>query len=218
MPYRALRGGVCAAAATPFADIANEADAAARKYHQKLLSRCGPDGLWDPSSIAKKALYHGIDVYEDLYFVKRQLIGLAIAGLFHLWEKLSKEMIDIEVRHITTKLPSSEEIAAKWKIKHIRRTLDRRGLLIDDHIWREIHIAELLTNTIKHGGGPSCSKLKNEAPELFDQHYLGWTLMEPRLEWLLLDREKFERFSKCFLQFWQNIPRSITYSSIDEPV
>jgi hypothetical protein len=109
-----------------FADIANEADASARKYEQKLMSRCDPHDLWDPSSIAEQALHHGTDVYEDLYFVKRQLIGLAIAGLFHLWEKLSKEMIDIEVRHVTTKLPSSEKIA-NWEINYIQRTLNSRG-------------------------------------------------------------------------------------------
>jgi hypothetical protein len=92
------------------------------------------------------------------------------------------------------------------------------GLLIDDHIWTEIKIAGLLTNAIKHGGGRSCSELRKEAPELFDEDYLGWTGIEPRVEWLLLDPEDFERFGKCFIQFWQNCPRSITYSSIDEPV
>jgi hypothetical protein len=36
---------------------------------------------------------HAESVYSDLEFVRRQITGLAVAGLYHLWERLLKEFL-----------------------------------------------------------------------------------------------------------------------------
>ncbi len=192
-----------------FADIEGEADAAATEHYEATLLQSNSEGLGDPSTIAEWAQDHGITTYEDLYFVRSQLIGLAVAGLFHLWEKFSKDMFDVEVRHVT-ELPASATIQ-KWQFCDIRQNLKKIGFLIEEHIWKEIHIAGLLTNTIKHGGGRSCSQLAEIAPEFFDQDCLRWfKKTEQRVEWLKLAPEHFERFAECFVEYWKNMPRSIT--------
>src|SRR5712691_616636 len=78
-----------------FANIEPEATAAAEALFNERMNRvCGPDGPdEDAGSVADDAREHGFSVYSDLEFVRRLVTGLAIAGLYHLWERLLKEFL-----------------------------------------------------------------------------------------------------------------------------
>jgi hypothetical protein len=48
----------------------------------------------DEGAVADDAEEYGHRVYADLEFVRQQVTGLAIAGLYHLWERLVKKFIE----------------------------------------------------------------------------------------------------------------------------
>jgi hypothetical protein len=72
-----------------FDHIEEEANAATEKAWEATMSSpvCNEDV--DPSVYAEAAQEYGLEVYENLQFTRQQLLGLAAAGLYHLWERTS---------------------------------------------------------------------------------------------------------------------------------
>lgn len=85
-----------------FHDIEAEADAASEAYFNSRMNQmAGEDGPWeDEGAVAEYAQEHGLSVYTDLEFVRQQVTGLAIAGLYHLWERLVKEFLETSFRAV----------------------------------------------------------------------------------------------------------------------
>lgn len=74
-----------------FANIEEEADAVGDAYYDtKMNEPASDDNGPDKGEIADDAEDFSQRIYGDLAFVKREVTGLAIAGLFHLWERLIK--------------------------------------------------------------------------------------------------------------------------------
>jgi hypothetical protein len=60
------------------------------------------DAYWvDEEAVAEYAQEYGLSVYTDLEFVRQQVTGLAIAGLYHLWERLVKEFLETHSEQLT---------------------------------------------------------------------------------------------------------------------
>src|SRR5207248_1861788 len=82
-----------------FSDIEAEAEAASEAYFNERISE--PVGYHDADfdyDVHEECVYeasqaHGECVYTDLEFVRRQITGLAVSGLYHLWERLLKEFL-----------------------------------------------------------------------------------------------------------------------------
>jgi hypothetical protein len=181
-----------------FADIESEADQAEQEYINNATSRRD----FDPESVGEAALGHGVGVLQDLHFIRGQLIGLAAAGLFHLWEKLCKEFLDTELRSIT-QMPT-HDVIANFDFNSVCSELIRVGIHIRPKIKDDIDVLRRLANTVKHGDGTSCQCLAAMMPELF----FNPLFLPATASMLDLKPEHFERFSTAVLQFWEHIPRT----------
>ena len=68
-----------------FDNIEVEAEKASEEYYDRKMDAPAPDDSGpDESGIAESAEDYGIDLYTDLNFVKREVTGLTISGLYHL--------------------------------------------------------------------------------------------------------------------------------------
>jgi hypothetical protein len=97
---RAYSSGFADRVLPGFQDIEAEADAASEAYFNGRMNQmANEDGPWeDEEAVAEHAQEHGLSVYTDLEFVCQQVTGLAIAGLYHLWERLVKEFLETSFR------------------------------------------------------------------------------------------------------------------------
>src|SRR5438309_10603571 len=78
-----------------FQDIEAEAEAAGEEYFESRMNReASEDDGVDEGAVADDAQEYGLSLYADLEFVRQQVTGLAIAGLYHLWERLVKKFIE----------------------------------------------------------------------------------------------------------------------------
>jgi len=71
-----------------FDHIEEEAGAEQEKAWEAAMSSPACDENLDSSDYAEAAQEYGVEVYESLQFTRQQLLGLAAAGLYHLWERL----------------------------------------------------------------------------------------------------------------------------------
>jgi len=104
---RAYSSGFADRVLPGFRDIEAEADAASGAYFDSRMNQVvSEDEPWvDEGAVAEDAQEHGFSVYTDLEFVRQQVTGLAIAGLYHLWERLVKEFLETSFRAVDPPVP-----------------------------------------------------------------------------------------------------------------
>jgi hypothetical protein len=111
----------------------------------------------------------GFSVYRDLKFVREQVTGLAIAGIYHLWERLLKEFIVNPYRFDgpTNVLPTKEEVF-KADFPKLEAVLHEVGWTIKtEGFYSDLDRLRLVANVVKHGDGPACKALLEKAPDMF---------------------------------------------------
>jgi len=163
----------------------------------------------DPSfSIVEDAYAHGLAVYDDLMFLRSQLIGLSIAGLYHLWERLIKRFITAELRQGGADV--TKEIA-KWVFSDICDALTQFGFAVRDQpFYSRLNQLRLVANAVKHGSGSSWDQLREELPELSR----GWKFAPGSLIGFEYDEPEFnethlENLSKAVVEFWEALPERL---------
>src|ERR1700737_2552465 len=99
---RVYSSGIADRVLPVFQDIEAEADAASEAcFESRMNQEASEDESWvDEGAVAEYAQEHGFGVYTDLEFVRRQVTGLAIAGLYHLWERLVEEVLETSFRAV----------------------------------------------------------------------------------------------------------------------
>jgi hypothetical protein len=126
---------------------------------------------WSDTDNDRTAFEHGLSVYSDLKFVREQVTGLAVAGLYHLWERLIKEFIINECRSDKpTKqdvLPTNDAVL-KADFPKLKEFLKSVGWSIKTgDFYPDLDYLRLVANVVKHGDGPSCKALLEKAPGMF---------------------------------------------------
>jgi len=165
------------------------------------------DESWvDEEAVAEYAQEHGLSVYTDLEFVRQQVTGLAIAGLYHLWERLVKEFLETSFRAVDPPVPPQKvrhanfNVVVGWLRERFGWDIEAEGFFAD------LHQLHLVANVVKHGPGDSCKALLDKAPELFRDviHLWGNDLREA--DDLRLEREHFVKFTGSVVQFIECFP------------
>ena len=196
-----------------FENIEAEADAAAAAFYERAMSQPswegeGPDG----SEIADAAIGHGMEVYGDLEFVRQQLIGLATAGLYHLWERLLKEFIVREFRYYSPP-PIRPDQVRRVDFAKLEQLLRELGWAIrGEEFYDDLDCLRLVANTVKHGDGPSCDDLAQKAPGLFRDYGHDWLNSKRRADDLELKKEDFVRFAAAARTFFERFPARLEAS------
>jgi hypothetical protein len=174
-----------------FQNIEQDAETFSEQEYDRLHSSPGwdggPDGT-DIYDIAEQAHDEGIARYEDLMFAKGQVMVLATAGLYHLWEKTIKSFIIREFQNCPNrclgKIYRGEPIEDVEAIQSANFPAICRWLgqwsfsecKDKKEIRNNLQILNLIANTAKHGGGQSCKQLFEKHPEFFKglyQEYLS---------------------------------------------
>jgi hypothetical protein len=147
-----------------FDTIESESEAHMNRLYQEL-GRMPYDDSIDMSDVAEWAQEQGVEYYESLSGVRQSIIGIALAGLYHLLEQqigffLRKEVLDSwEVNEMSI-IPTKE----------LSDRLASKGIVVPDlPSWPRIDQLRLIANAIKHGEGRSVEQLRTIRPDLFEE-------------------------------------------------
>jgi hypothetical protein len=204
---RAYSSGFADRVLPGFQDIEAEADAASEAYFDSRMNQMAEDEPWeDEGAVAEHAQEHGLSVYTDLEFVRQQVTGLAIAGLYHLWERLLKEFLEKSFRAVDPPVTPKTVRHAKFKVVVVWLR-ERFGWDIEaEGFFADLHQLYLVANVVKHGDGDSCKALLDKAPELFRDSIHLWGNDLRGADDLRLEREHFVKFTGSVLQFIECFP------------
>jgi hypothetical protein len=193
-----------------FDDIEADADAAASAYFEEQMNQpTGYDGPYDdPGAVADDAQEHGFSVYSDLEFVRTEVTALAVAGLYHLWERLLKNFLVREFEPYDPPIATDKLRRAEFVILGdilIKHGWDIKGRDFYD----DLDTLRLVANVVKHGDGKSCDDLLEKAPQMF--HDFGNLCMNDRrgADHLELRKEDFLRFVAAVLGFFEQFPERL---------
>ena len=205
--HRALAKGIQDKLMPAFSHIESEANAFADREYKRLSSLPSADDDFDMGEVAETAIDRGIERYGDLAFAEGQLRVLAIAGLYHLWERALKEFF---VRTLGWEGFPRKQIdkIQNAKFDELIDTLEKYGFLVKKECFFDrLDIVRLVTNTCKHGEGHSFEKLVDKAPELLRSRYrLEPPLFSPHPDDLWIDDQKFADLERAIERFWYVMP------------
>jgi len=205
---RAYSSGFADRVLPGFQDIEAEADAASEAYFDSRMNQiASEDEYWeDEGAVAEHAQEHGLSVYTDLEFVRQQVTGLAIAGLYHLWERLVKEFLEKSFRAVDPPVPPRKVRHADFKVV-VGWLRERFGWDIEaEGFFADLHQLYLVANVVKHGDGDACKALLDKASELFRDIINLWGNDLRGADDLRLEREHFVKFTGSVLQFIECFP------------
>jgi hypothetical protein len=205
---RAYSSGFADRVLPGFQDIEAEADAASEAYFNSRMNQvASEDGPWeDEGAVAEHAQEHGLSVYTDLEFVRQQVTGLAIAGLYHLWERLVKEFLETSFRAADppvtpqTVRRADFNVVVVWLRERFGWDIEAEGFFAD------LHQLHLVANVVKHGDGKSCEALLEKAPQLFHDYGHPWENQQRGSDDLRLERAHFVQFAGSVVQFIECFP------------
>jgi hypothetical protein len=200
---------------TVFNDIEAEADAASEAYFNERINDLVGFGIpleidyedidyeGHAERVQEAARGHAENVYSDLDFVRRQIIALAISGLYHLWERLLKQFL------VQERIREKASIH-KADFKYLTELLLCCGWDIQaQDFYEDLHRLCLVASTVKHGDGTSCDKLVAVAPELFFDFGHPWMNDGRGADDLRLDAEHFEQFTRAVHAFFERFPERL---------
>ena len=205
---RAYASGFADRVLPSFQGIEAESDAASEAYFNSRMNQvASEDEPWeDEGAVAEHAQEHGLSVYTDLEFVRQQVTGLAIAGLYHLWERLVKEFLETSFRAVDPPVTPPTVRRADFNVV-VAWLRERFGWDIEaECFFADLHQLHLVANVVKHGDGKSCEALLDKAPELFSEFGHRWANKRRGADDLRLEREHFVQFAGSVLQFIECFP------------
>jgi hypothetical protein len=174
-----------------FDHMEQEADEAANQHYRKTGN-------------PEDAHQRGISIYIDLNFVRTQVTGLAIAGIFHLWERLLKEFLVQESHHYTE--PTRERILGAQFPKLVKWLEEIGWSIKSAQFYDSLDCLRLVANVIKHGDGQSCRSLLKKAPNMFISFGHPWADDKRGASHLSLKREDFPEFASAARMFFEQFP------------
>ena len=186
-----------------FDSIGKETDDAVESAYQHLsgLGWVERDDAYDA------AIEHGMSLYADLDFVRSEVNGLVIVGLYHILERFLKEYFERGIRWQRFRYVNPIQ---RWSTKELRESLEEIGIRVEDSDFgKRIKVLELLANTLKHGDGRSRDSLRAEVPELFDRDLsaIDWPSVLPTSDdGLMLMREDFDTLADAVVELWAALP------------
>jgi hypothetical protein len=193
-----------------FRDIEAEAEAASKAYfNERVNEPAGFDGPDDidhedyEERVYEAAQDHAECVYSDLDFVRGQVTALAIAGLYHLWERLLKQFLVRERIREETSIHKAD-------FKQLTTLLRSCGWDIQtQHFHRDLDRLRFVANVVKHGDGDACNQLLATAPELFFDFGHPWMNEGRGADDLRLNAAHFERFTRAVRAFFERFPERL---------
>ena len=198
-----------------FDHIEEEASAEADKAWETAMSSQASEENFDPGEFAEAAQEYGIEVYENLHFTRQQLLGLATAGLYHLWERLLKQFFCKELRGWTIEGRDIHQIMAPANFSSLEQFLSQFGFQLPrQRYYADLCELRLVANVVKHGDGKSCEELQTSTPHLFEGYNYHFDIFS-KADSLELKPADFTRYAKAVTDFWHTFPENLTLVDAD---
>ena len=136
--------------------------------------------------------------------------GLAIAGLFHQWERDTRKVIaSFDKGLSSTKLDKAD-------FSKLCKMLEGIGFVIKEHnVFSGMRTTCLIANTIKHGTGSSFKHLLKEKPDLFRQH--GRKLRAAQPDDLRLTEREFDAAATAISGTWTACEMAVNHGGAPPP-
>jgi hypothetical protein len=193
-----------------FDHIEEEASAETERARDSAMSSPAADEIFDSEKFAEAVREYGLKVYENLQFTRQQLLGLASAGLYHLWERLLKQFLLKELRGWTFDGRDVREIVVQADFRWLETFLSKFGFhLTEQCYYPDLNQLRLVANVVKHGDGKSCDDLQKSAPWLFEGHIYHFDIFS-KADSLELKPADFTRYARAVSTFWNTLPESLT--------
>jgi hypothetical protein len=198
--------------------IEEEADSDARAWRDEQIDHYAFEDVPDH---LQEHIEEGIDegtlniynrVQADLSFVKNQINGLAIAGLYHLWERLTKEfLVEQFAKFDLPNIPSVNDIN-NATFEDLIKLFARSGWKIKTTpFYPDLNRLRLVANVIKHGDGKSYNSLLKKAPYMF-RASIEESRNNRSIGYLELSPKDFTRLGQPVLQFFYIVPEYLQFS------
>ena len=196
-----------------FADITGEADRYLEDTWQAFMNMPARDDI-DPSDLAESAQEAAVAKYDVLCFLKREIYLGALAGLYHIWERLLRNFLERELNHTVTREAS---INRAWhsNIDGVVGLLAAFGWNIrTEGFYPYLDACRLIVNVYKHGKGNSFDQLIKKYP-----HYLrdpnpqipvlalGGDIHH--LDMLEVDEQDILTIAAAMRVFWEKFPERL---------
>jgi hypothetical protein len=193
-----------------FDHIEEEASAETEKAWENAMSSPAYDDNVDPGAYAEAVQDYGLEVYENLQFTRQQLLGLAAAGLYHLWERLLKQFFCKELWGWTFDGLTINKVITPAGFPQLEERLSQFGFqLAQQSYYADLCELRLVANVAKHGDGKSCEQLQTAAPHLFEGYNYHFDILS-KADSLSLKPSDFTRYAKAVTDFWATFPERLT--------
>jgi hypothetical protein len=196
--------------------IEQEAETAADAFRDKHLNQLAEDDSGpDEGEIADDEDALANSIYCDLRIIGDHVTVLAIAGIYHLWERTMKELLESQFGDYSPPYMSVKAIR-KASFKKLVKILANFGWRIRDaDFYDELDTLRLVANIAKHGDGDSCDELvkkldaKGTVSSMFRNAYrLKKVPLGARN--LTLSREHFINASDAVTKFFTQFPEHMS--------
>jgi hypothetical protein len=178
-PIVAFRAYIFRDVLPQFNNLDQRAEQVATEYYEQVTSQPAPEDFdGDLSGFAEDANDEAIGWYQMMRSLRQTMLNLLAAGLYHLTE----QQLAMLCRDGGFSVAPPEEThfskVSSWYKQHLQLNLES---LPSYQLLNELkHVA----NTVKHGKGPACDKLKELRPELFTDpafaKFLGGMGVDPK--------------------------------------
>lgn len=200
-----------------FADTEGNAKQYEENLHQ-AASRSIVNGEIDNNDMADLSTWimeQGYDRYTILEIMKYRTLAMWISCMCQVWEQQISLFLKKEFKTEQLELVGDKgQPIVDFKIDQLWEIFRQFQVEVKSlQCWSKINEMRQLVNVIKHGGGPSASKLKTIRPDFFDtgnefmltdgMTKYGVTLLDTTLT---ITNQDFIDYFNAVIQFWTELP------------
>lgn len=174
----------------------------AEKYYNQRMNSTGYFPSLDPGTVSEEAFEFVLELAE----INSYMLGMAIVGLYHLWERTVIRFLRREICHFMLKPEPSFRNYDRIRKIFLQYSTDIENLPCSSNLWELRKVA----NSIKHATGNSYDDLKKSHSDILkpssDTSYSHLPIQGGEYTLLGVDIHPtpihFQRYKQAVLDFW----------------
>jgi len=161
--------------------------------------------------------YEEDEYRKDLVFARDRVVEMAIAGLYHLWERRVAHVLRMHERKRSDPSAPKQQMTdlRLGNFAEIRAEFETLGWSLEiQDFYKKLNQLRLVTNAVKHGEGDAMTRLWRKFPRLFwpynhDSYPIPEDLPNAptAANTLELTPEHFREYAEALEAFWKAVPR-----------
>ncbi len=139
-----------------------------KEITEKIWQNYPSDEYTDPANCAEYANEYGLDFALALYHMEENYLLLTASMVYQIWEQQIVKFTQDEMEHFFSfdiDMLDYEQAKTIFAVHDVD--------IDNTKAWKKLRELKFLTNTIKHGEGPSAVKLRKLKPKFFKNQYIN---------------------------------------------